>query len=93
MRTIKIKLKDNRYPLDDLFNQIVVFSKPSSPFGVIDLCKAKLIIDIGDLNPKATKVVMEALWLGVQWNWNLESGDVATGASVFLKLRVEKPKP
>lgn len=93
MRNIRIKITDNNNPLDELFDKLVVYSAPMRALGKIDLLRARLIIDIGDLGPKATRVLMSALWLGVQWNWNLASADVATGNSVFLKLRVEKPIP
>ena len=93
MRQIKIAITDNANPLDELFDKLVVYSAPMRALGKIDLLQARLIIDIGDLGPKATRVLMSALWLGVQWNWNLTSADLATGDSLFLKLRVEKPNP
>lgn len=91
MRDIRIVLVDNNNPLDELFDKLITYSAPVRSLGQIDLLKANLTIDVGNLNTKATKIIMTALWKGVQWNWNLGSGHVSAGNSAFLILRVVKP--
>ncbi len=80
-------------PVDELFDKLIGYCSPSTALGKIDLNQAKLEIYLGiNLKQPAIEKIMKATFLGVQWNWNLNSACIIDRrAKLKVDLRVIPP--